>query len=438
MANTQEQGYESTALEEFNHKYGDFIKLQAQARDFVKFLTTLNRQFSNIQKGDLQLIEETLPSLLTGLKLIWTISRHINTQENKFEEILTSISNEICDKVKAQIDITKIFQMKRPEDAHKMIKQGIEVLQKWRKEYFATKKDIEEQQTIKKWDFQTQKDIFAAPQYMVKVLEDLAEAHTIIQEFFAILGPDLKQVTGSAEQIDQQIDSVKEQVRKLESFPCDVFQEAYRQRWQTAFEAFKNQINLIENNVKNLIDNTFSRQLNSAESAFDLLSKFQNVRTRENIKALLKDKYNAVLNRYREELIQMEDLFAQGRAHPPISKNMPKEAGSIAWARSIMGRIKAPIKKFKTKSDQLYGPIFKDVAKKYVQLAKDLDKNYEQDIFANWRNSNTNKAIELLQKNILSRPERKKNDEYNVYTVNFAPELKVTIREAKFLSRIGK
>jgi Mn-dependent DtxR family transcriptional regulator len=77
---------------------------------------------------------------------------------------------------------------------------------------------------------------------MVKVLEDLAEAHTIIQEFFAILGPDLKQVTGSAQEIDEKIDSVKEQVRKLESFPCDVFQEQYKQRWQTAFEAFKNSI----------------------------------------------------------------------------------------------------------------------------------------------------------------------------------------------------
>jgi len=34
---------------------------------------------------------------------------------------------------------------------------------------------------------------------MIKVLGDLAEAHIIIQEFFAILGPDLKAVTGSAE-----------------------------------------------------------------------------------------------------------------------------------------------------------------------------------------------------------------------------------------------
>ena len=66
------------------------------------------------------------------------------------------------------------------------------MLTKWKKEFDKTKKDIEEQQTVKKWDFQTHKEIFAAPQYMVQVLKDLAEAHTIIQEFFAILGPDLK------------------------------------------------------------------------------------------------------------------------------------------------------------------------------------------------------------------------------------------------------
>jgi hypothetical protein len=57
---------------------------------------------------------------------------------------------------------------------------------------------------------------------MVNVLEDLAEAHTIIQEFFAILGPDLKQVTGSAEEIDEKIKNVKSEVKKLIDFPRDV------------------------------------------------------------------------------------------------------------------------------------------------------------------------------------------------------------------------
>jgi len=72
----------------------------------------------------------------------------------------------------------------------------------------------------------------------------------------------------------------------------------------------------------------------------------------------------------------MKDLFIEGKnahPHPPISKNMPPKAGSIAWSRSIMGRISKPIKKFKSKADQLMSQSFKDAAFEYVKLAKELD-----------------------------------------------------------------
>jgi len=71
----KQDGY---SLDNYKSQYSTFQKLHAQAKDFVKFLTTLDRQFKNIARGELKVIEETLPSLLTGLKLIWTISRHIN------------------------------------------------------------------------------------------------------------------------------------------------------------------------------------------------------------------------------------------------------------------------------------------------------------------------------------------------------------------------
>ena len=57
-------------------------------------------------------------------------------------------------------------------------------------------------------------------------------------------------------------------------------------------------------------------------------------------------------------------------------------------------------------------------------------------MFADWTKQNTEKAIRLLQENILvgSKAEGGALE----YQVNFAPELKVIIREAKFLDRIGK
>jgi dynein heavy chain len=135
----------------------------------------------------------------------------------------------------------------------------------------------------------------------------------------------------------------------------------------------------------------------------------------------------------------MNRLFIEGKtqgAHPPISKNMPPKAGSIAWSRSIMGRISKPIKKFKSKADQLMTKTFKDAALEYVKLAKELDQGYERVIFEKWREDNTTKAIELLKKHILHR---KLIDDGNIeYSVQFEPQLKVIIREAKFLDRIGK
>jgi dynein heavy chain, axonemal len=116
---------------------------------------------------------------------------------------------------------------------------------------------------------------------------------------------------------------------------------------------------------------------------------------------------------------------------------MPPKSGAIAWARSIMGRIKRPIYKFKTKEGLLLTDTGKDVTLKYISLAKQLDADYEHKIFSEWNKENTDLAILLLKKSILVK-KTESGVKHATYYVNFAPELKVIIREAKFLDRIGK
>lgn len=43
-------------------------------------------------------IEETLPSLMNGLRTVWVISRHYKGEE-KMKDLLTLISDEIANKV---------------------------------------------------------------------------------------------------------------------------------------------------------------------------------------------------------------------------------------------------------------------------------------------------------------------------------------------------
>ena len=176
--------------------------------------------------------------------------------------------------------------------------------------------------------------------------------------------------------------------------------------------------------------------MTSSEGAFDLLDNFQYIKTRTKIKQMLDGKYEDVLNRYSKELADMRELFLKEKDNPPIARNMPENAGKIAWARSITGRIKAPIDKFKTKVKKLQADHFMEVAKKYVDLAKMLDKEYEATIYENWVKNNREMVIKKLENNILTASPGQNGKK--TYQVNFDPELKVTIREAKFLSQIGK
>lgn len=132
----------------------------------------------------------------------------------------------------------------------------------------------------------------------------------------------------------------------------------------------------------------------------------------------------------------MEELFEANQRKPPIPKNMPPNSGSIAWARSIITRIKTPIDKFKTKPEILVdNEEGVDSAKQYVRIAKKLTEVHEAELFRKWKDTNVGEAISFLKQPILTKIGEGDNKRYKV---NFNPKLKVIIREAKFLDRIGK
>ena len=160
-------------------------------------------------------------------------------------------------------------------------------------------------------------------------------------------------MTGSSDTIDAVSARVNEQIRKLVNFPNDVFNPEHHSDWNVAYGQFDSSITAIETETTNLIQTTFEHKLSSSENAFDLLSKFKHLETREAIKNELESKYTNVLDAYNRELSQMEQLYNKYQQDCPIPKNMPPRSGSIAWARSIITRIKTPIDKFTTKPEIL-------------------------------------------------------------------------------------
>jgi dynein heavy chain len=347
----------------------------------------------------------------------------------------------------------------KPEEAIDLIEIGTKVLERWEQQYTITRNEIElEGSGVRRWDYNNAQ-LFSRPRYMRNILGEIKDACTIRKEFITLLGPDLKAITGSSEKIDTVSDKVAEYINKLKDFPIDVFKEEHKETWDSQFKQFLINIETVENDTIDLINSTFKTELKSAEGAFTLLLKFKDIKTRERIEKELRVKYDDVLGQYEKELGDMRELYVNGKDKPPIPKNTPPVAGKIIWARSLFGRIKAPIDQFKQNEKLLKSEKGVKVTNDYIVLCKELDAGYEKQKYDEWVNSNNEKAIRLLRYQILvdkhetkktktkkKQPggvdkepvDTRKGDIERNYFVNFSPELKVIIKEAKYLDKIGK
>eukprot|EP00003_Mantamonas_plastica_P033032 TRINITY_DN926_c0_g2_i1.p1 TRINITY_DN926_c0_g2~~TRINITY_DN926_c0_g2_i1.p1 ORF type:complete len:434 (-),score=114.13 TRINITY_DN926_c0_g2_i1:101-1366(-) len=83
---------ESQNLMFFTYQFGELTKFYMEAKDNVKFLTTLERHFKNIssENSSLTIILDTLPSMMNAIRMVWIISRHYNTDERKLTTNLFS------------------------------------------------------------------------------------------------------------------------------------------------------------------------------------------------------------------------------------------------------------------------------------------------------------------------------------------------------------
>lgn len=75
-----------------------------EARDNLKFLTTLERHFKNITSEPLPAILDTLPPTMNALRMVWIISRYYS-DDMRMGALFKRIGQEIDDRVEAAIDV---------------------------------------------------------------------------------------------------------------------------------------------------------------------------------------------------------------------------------------------------------------------------------------------------------------------------------------------
>ena len=134
---------------------------------------------------------------------------------------------------------------------------------------------------------------------------------------------------------------------------------------------FHREVEGIESEAKRFIDESF-KYLRSAEGAFDLLLKFQNIKSREVINQQMMNKLHEILKQYEKEVDQINDMFIKTKQCPPLSTGQPPVGGAILWERSLFERIKKTIVRFLTYDEMMNCEEGQNVKAYYLRVGKQI------------------------------------------------------------------
>ena len=457
---------DSPQLGSFNFHFGELSKIFLEAKDNVKFLTTVERHFRHMSEGNFQTILDSMQSMMNGLRMVWVISRHYNSDE-RMAPLMETIASTLVRRVREGVKLSEVLAMES-KAAKRLVQEARAVLTQWSENYFRMRKRIEDSGSDHRWEFE-RKALFGKTDYMSEICANILEIVEALDHFKVFLGPELKAVTGDAEGIDEVLKRVDGLTGPLK-IPSEekVFDKSYEKPWESIMRKFRGSVAEIEKMTEVFIKESF-RKLRSAEGAFELVQNFQKIGADDSndsgggisssaggqpvagssIKQQISNRYDDILEQYVHELESLKQLFLMNKDKPPLCKNYPPVAGSIAWARDLYQRAKRPILRFKNHGGLLDDEFGDKVKLNYLEFARTVD-NYVTDLFNDWEVAVAVLAGERLKLPVLrsianyvppSKQQEKEGAPFVLppppYRVSFSHDLRMIIKESRYLDKLG-
>ncbi|CAF1548071.1 unnamed protein product [Rotaria magnacalcarata] len=396
---------DSPSLSGFNN-----IKLQLQsylleATDNYKFLLTIDRHLKILQmEKSFQTIIHMLPNLMQGLKTIWTMSKYYNKDE-RFVPLMEKIANEIINRVQQKIDIKTLLSSYTLNEAEQFCYQSKQLLLQWKIEYQNTRAKLEnDKHSFSTWNFE-HRILFDKTDYLSQICDDLIRMLSNLNEFYDIFGLEMKAVTGDEQMVDRVLEHVAGLKNSFLSCHFDMFNRENSQQWHSFIEEFNHRSSIIEQEAKIFIRASFT-QLRSAETAFDMLMKFQKIDTTHVLAYEMVRQFTAILLQYCKEIDGTYDLFVKYKDNPPIFKGLPSIAGAIQWSRFLFKRIKLPMIKFLSVDQLVQSEQGATAKQRFIEIGT-LLKKYEEELFTKWLDSIIKNLPMYLKQSLLIDAEQR-------------------------------
>ena len=427
------------------------VKLAVEAADNAKFLSTLERHLRTISDGTLLSMIKALPSLVDGMRMVWTVSRHYNRDE-RMMPLMERVGNQIASKVKTMIKLQDALKCQNLTAFKENVTESKEVLETWRTSYMTTRERIEDMGSgQRRWEFDRVL-LFAKTDYMAQVCENLLEMIETINGFKQFFSSELLAITGENNNVHNIVPRVDSLMDIVVESQIEIFDLCNKAKWQSILHEFHEAANETEKSAESSIEKAF-QQLRSSEKAYSLVLKLKGLKTR---KAILEERYNDIIDRYEMELNEGISFFHKYKDNPPLCRRDHKTPGVIAWAHDVYLRTKSAIVLFQRHGDILDTKRGEQVKRKYIHFAREIE-TFKKERYEDWCDKVKELCQNELQRTLLIREsqtiqhkdasapllrEAAHSDSppcqvFDPLRTNFSNLLRIAIIEAKHFDSIG-
>ena len=391
-----------------------------EAKDNVKYLSTLEKSLEPMYLGNPQAIIDSLPSLMNNIKMMHTIARYYNTPE-RMTTLFCKITNQMINNCKNFITGPGKLWDQEKLALLENLKVALRLNEVYKEQYKLTRDRLLSQPKGKQFDFNEQK-IFGKMDLFCKRVQKLMNMFTTIHQFSMLA--EHTHIDGLEEMIKNFFEIVDDFKRK----PYDLLDYTKNQFDRDCLE-FNGNIKELEGALQGFINTSFE-SITSTEHALSLLRQFQSILQRESLKADLDDKYMVIFQNYGLDLDAVQKIYEKYKHSPPVIRNAPPVAGAILWARQLLRRIEDPMKNFSSNKSIMGTKESKRIIKTYNKVARALIE-FETLWYQAWLQSVDACKAGLQATLLVKHPESGK------LLVNFDKQIMQLMRETKHLQRFG-
>ncbi|KAJ1473429.1 dynein heavy chain, N-terminal region 1-domain-containing protein [Baffinella frigidus] len=290
-----------------------------EAKDNVKYLSTLEKYTEPLYHGTPENIIEGLPALMNNVKMMLTIARYYSTQEH-MTTLFVKITNQMIKTCKLSIEAPtgskeKLWEQDH-EDLLKRLEMSLKLNDAYQELYRVTKEKLQTQPKVKQFDFNESR-IFGKFDLYCKRVQKLMDMFTTIVQFSALASNKVEGMESLISQFFTLVEDFKKKQYDLLDYTKNAFDRDFLE--------YNVNIAELETMLQGFINASFEN-ITSTEHALTLLKQFENILQRETLKSDLDSKYTVIFHNYGLDLETVQKIYDKQKNSPPTVRNSPPVA----------------------------------------------------------------------------------------------------------------